>query len=124
MNIQIREVLADIGKDAHILDNDRIQAALIIRLQISTQLFQLCVLQKRIDRQVQVTTVQMGEFDGFAQALLIRILRIGPRAKPGTADIDGVRSCIDRGSQTLKGSCRSQKLCLMSHVSSSTVLVL
>ena len=116
------ELDAEGKKNTQILHDHPVQPALIIRLQVGSQLLQLVLFEQGIDRKIQVAAVKMGETDPLAELLFLWIVRISSGSEPAAPDIDRVRARIHRGTQAFQGSGRRQKFCLMSHNSSFKTL--
>ncbi len=106
MDIQVRERLADVQKDAHILYNHCVQSLLVIGKKVIIQLFQLLVLQKRVDSQVEPAAMQVAVVHRLQKLFFRKIVCVGPGSKTGASHIDGVCACRHSGFHALKGAGR------------------
>ena len=108
MEIQLWKLALQIAQYAEILDNGRIQTVLIKGSQKIIEFSHLLFLQERIYCHIQFYPVKVAEIQRLDHFSRVRIFRVSSGSKPGTAHIDGIRSCIDRGHHTLERSCRRQ----------------
>ena len=116
MDRKIRKCLSDKPEYPDVLHDHRIQPLTVIGIEIRIKLlFQLLFLQKCINSQIELLTVQMHKIDCFQKFVFRKIIRICAGTEHHTSGINRIRSCSHSCFQTIHRPCRCQNLHLLPH---------
>jgi hypothetical protein len=108
MQGQIRDKPPSDSENAGITDNEAIGPCVPQQAQIGVQSFQVGVVGKDVDRDIDLDPSIMGIFDRLLYPFLVEIGGPGAKAELFATEVDGVGAIVNGGYQFFETSGRGQ----------------